>query len=164
MRRACWLLLFGVGLTHAQDKLATKRLPSGSKLHTNLLALKEPPVAWKWDAEMRRARPPLSYQLADEIMRLAESDHQPSRSAVADFTDELAIALIGKSMTDADALMLEQSINSVLRSTGATFTAATQLRSTLAAVGVDASTLRTVTRRFIAIGEEVRGPDDLPVQ
>ncbi|PYT22259.1 MAG: hypothetical protein DMG58_30515 [Acidobacteria bacterium] len=60
MRRLlCCLLLLGVSLAvaTAQDKFAaTKRLPHTSKLHTTLLALKEPPAFWKWDAEMRRPR------------------------------------------------------------------------------------------------------------
>ena len=57
--------------------------------------------------------------------------------------------------------MLERSIDDVLRSTGATFASATHFRETLATLGVEASKLQVITKRFIAIGEEVRGPDDL---
>jgi len=168
MRRLlCCLLLLGVSLAvaTAQDKFAaTKRLPHTSKLHTTLLALKEPPAFWKWDAEMRRTRSPLSYQLVNEIMSLAESEWQPSRLTVASFADELANALLGKNMTDAEALMMEDSIDAVLRSTGATFKSASRLRESLAALGVDAARLQIIIKRFIALGEEVRGPDDLPVR
>jgi len=59
-------------------------------------------------------------------------------------------------------MMLEQAIDEVLRSSGATFTSASRLRETLTALGVDASRLQIIVKRFIAIGEEVRGPDDLP--
>ena len=159
---ACCLLFLGVGLTNAQDKLATKRLPSVSKLHKILMAFKEPSAFSRWDPEMRRTRSSLSYQLADEMMSLAESDRHPSQSAVASFADEFTNALLGKNMTDAEALMLEDSIDAVLRGTGATFRSAIRLRETLATLGVDASKLLIITKRFIAIGEEVRGPDDLP--
>jgi hypothetical protein len=61
--------------------------------------------------------------------------------------------------------LLEQSIREVLRCTGATFTSATSFRQMLLAVGVDpANTAQVVTTRFIEIGEEVRGPDDLHVR
>ena len=164
-RAACLQVLLGVTLAVAQEKFhRVEGLPTASKLHATLLALREPPAAWRWDAEKQRVRPILSYQLADEIMSLADSDGQPSRATVTDFTDELTKALIGKSMTDAQALLLEASIDAVLRSTGATFRTATHLRETLATIGVDASKLPIITKRFIVLGEEVRGPEDLPVR
>jgi len=152
-RVVCCLLLFGVGVAIAQDKLAPRRLPSVSKLRSTLLALKEAGAS----------RPALSQQLADELMSLAEKDCKPSSTAVANFSDELSKALLGKHMTDAQVLLLEQSIREVLHSTGATFTSATTFRQTLLAVGVDTATAQVVTTRFIEIGEEVRGPDDLHV-
>ncbi len=155
MRRVvCWLLLSAVGVAIAQDKLAPKRLPSVSKLRSTLLALKEPGAS----------RPALSQQLSEELMSLAEKDCKPSSTAVANFSDELTKALLGKHMTDAHVLLLEQSIREVLRSTGATFTSATSFRQTLLAVGVDPSAAQVVTTRFIKIGEEVRGPDDIHVE
>ena len=81
---------------------------------------------------------------------------------MADFADELVNAVHGKNMTDAQALMLEDSIEAVLRSNGATFRAASRFREALVAFGVDAPKLQILTKRFIAIGEEVRGPDDQP--
>ena len=155
MRRVvCWLLLFAVGTAIAQDKLAPRRLPPVSKLRSTLLALSEPGAS----------RPALSQQLAEQLMSLAEKDCNPSSTAVANFSDELSKSLLEKHMTDAQALLLEQSIREVLRCTGATFTSATSFRQTLLAVGVDPATAQVVTTRFIEIGEEVRGPDDLHVQ
>jgi hypothetical protein len=95
---------------------------------------------------------------------MADSEQQPSRTTVASFAEELTSALIGRGLTNSQVMMLEQSIDEVLRSSGATFTSASRLRETLAAIGVDASKLRIITKGFIAIGEEVRGPDDLPTQ
>ena len=152
MRRVvCWFLLFGVGVATAQDKLAPKRLPSVSKLRSTLLALKEAGAS----------RPALSQQLAEELMSLAEKDCKPSSTTLAKFSDELSKALLGRHMTDPQALMLEESIDSVLHSTGATFRAASHFRETLVAIGVEAASAQIVTKRFIAIGEEVRGPDDV---
>jgi hypothetical protein len=96
-------------------------------------------------------------------MLLSDKDCTPSNSAVANFSDELSKALLGKHMNDAQVLLLEQPIRELLRSTGATFTSATSFRQTLLAVGVDPATAQLVTTRFIEIGEEVRGPDDLHV-
>jgi hypothetical protein len=155
MRRVvCWLLLFAVGVAIAQNKLAPKRLPSVSKLRSTLLALKEAGAS----------RPALSRQFAEELMSLAEKDYKPSSTAVENFSDQLSKALLGKHMTDAQVLLLEQSIREVLRSTGATFTSATSFRQTLLAAGVDPAAAQVVTTRFIEIGEEVRGPDDLHVE
>jgi hypothetical protein len=60
--------------------------------------------------------------------------------------------------------MLERSIDDVLRRSGATFTSASHLRETLATLGVGALKTQVITKRVIAIGEEVRGPDDLSAQ
>jgi hypothetical protein len=155
MRRVvCWLLLFAVGVAIAQDKLAPRRLPSVTTLRSTLLALKEAGAS----RSMR------SQQLAEEIMSLSDKDCKPSSSALANFSDELSKALLGKHISDAQVLLLEQSIREVLRSTGATFTSATSFRQTLLAVGVDPAMAQVVTTSFIKIGEEVRGPDDLHVR
>src|SRR5438034_6779509 len=45
--------------------------------------------------------------------------------------------------TNSHLMMLEQAIDEVLRSSGATFTSASRLRETLTALGVDASRLRS---------------------
>jgi hypothetical protein len=150
------LLLYGCLISGAvgQDKSAARRLEATTpKLRSTLQALKD----------RGASRTTLSHQLADEIMSMAESGHQPSRPAVTSFAEELTSALLGKELTNAQVIMLEQSIDEVLRSSGATFTSASRLRETLGSVGVDASRLQIITKRFIAVGEEVRGPDDLPV-
>jgi hypothetical protein len=125
------------------------------KLRSALLAL----------TDSAASRTTLSHRLADEIMSMADSEHQPSLPAVVTgFADELTSALIGRGLTNPQVMMLEQSIDEVLRSSGATFTSASRLRETLTAIGVDASKLQIITKRFIAIGEDLRGPDDLQVQ
>jgi hypothetical protein len=126
------LLLGGFLISGAvcQDKSTAKRPEATPKLRSTLQALKS----------RGASRATLSRQLADAILLLAESGHQPSRSAVTSFADELTTALLGRDLTNS------------------------QLRETLAALGVDASKVQIITRRFIAIGEEIRGPDDMPTR
>ena len=155
MRRVvCLLLLFGGGFAIAQDKPTPRRLPSASKLRSTLLALKEGVAS----------RNALSQRLSEELMSLAETDCKPSGTAVANFSDELSKAMLGKSMTDSQVVVLEQSIRQVLQCTGITFTSATSFRQILRAVGVDLATAQVITTRFIKIGEEVRGPDDIHLE
>lgn len=157
-RLACFVLLLGVcliGGAVGQDKSAARRPKATPTLRSTLQALKD----------RGASRTTLSHQLADVIMSLAETGHQPSRAAVMSFAEELTTALLGRELTDPQVTTLEQSIDAVLRSSGTTtFIPASQLRETLAALGVDASKVQIITRRFIAIGEEIRGPDDMPTR
>ena len=152
------LLLLGgclIGGAVCQDKSTAKRPEANPKLRSTLQALKNHGAS----------RATLSRQLADAILLLAESGHQPSRSAVTSFADELTTALLGRELTNSQVTSLAQSIEEVLRRSGTTtFIPASRLRETLAALGVDASKVRIITRRFIAIGEEIRGPDDMPTR
>jgi hypothetical protein len=150
----CCLLLLGVNLAAQPVSEDEASAAAVRKLRSTLLALKGPGAS----------RLSLSKQLVDGIMSMAESDQQPSRATVARFADELTSALIGKDLRNAHVTILQQSIGEVLRRTGATFMSASRLRETLTAVGVDAWKTHVITKRFIAIGEEVRGPDDIPAR
>ena len=158
MRRLIYsLLLLSGGLISGvagQDKIGAigaRRLELTPKLRSTLQALKD----------RSASRTTLSHRLVDEIMSMADSEHKPARTTVERFTEELTSALIGRDLTTPQVMMLERSIDEVLANSGATFTSASRLRETLAALGVDASRLQIIVKRFIAIGEEVRGPDDL---
>jgi hypothetical protein len=105
----------------------------------------------------------LSAQLVDEMMSLAPSDSQPSRGALAGFANEFISALIGKDLTDARVTTLQRCIADVLSGSGTNAKPAKLLRDTLSAMGVAASSIPNIITRFIAVGEEVRGPDDTPV-
>jgi hypothetical protein len=151
------LLLGGCLISRAvcQDKSTAKRPEATPNLRSTLQVLKD----------RGASRATLSHQLADAILLLAESGHQPSRSAVTSFADELTTMLLGRELTNSQVTTLAQSIEEVLRHSGTTtFIPASHLRETLAALGVDASRVQIITRRFIAIGEEIRGPDDMPTR
>ncbi len=124
-----------------------------AKLRITLLALKDG----------RASRTSLSEQLADNMMALTEEDRQPRRQTIAVFADQLVTALVGRELAGARATTLQQSIVDVLRGERANLASASALRETLTAVGVDTVRVQSLTTRFLAIGREVRGPDDAPV-
>jgi len=142
MRSAlCGLLLFTAVLTGETD---------AGRLTSTLLALKNGTN--------------LSDRLADDILALADPRLPPSRSTVFSFADELARGLSGRPLSNSDAALLQRSISNVLHGVGATFHSAAYVRQVLSRSGVESSKAQVITKRFIAIGEEVRGPDDIPVQ
>ena len=127
---------------------------SAQSIQTTLLALKDPGAP----------RKTLSNQLTDQMMSLSKRDQSPSRASVRRFAEDLTTALLGRDITAIRANALQKSISDVVRGKGSTFMPATTLRETLTSCGIDAPTVQGIVRRFIDIGQEVRGPDDLPVQ
>jgi mannitol-specific phosphotransferase system IIBC component len=135
------VLLLGIGL-QAQSVQAT------------LLALKD-------SAAPRKA---LSKQLTEEMMAQAKAHQTPSRFAVQRFSEDLTTALIGRDITTIRAAALQKAIADVMRGKGSTFMPASSLRETLTSCGIEEPTVQAIVQRFIDIGQEVRGPDDLPRQ
>ena len=149
MRSVVCSLLFAatlIGQTAGEDKIAI------ANLRSTLTGI------GKADA----SRASLSQRLADDMLALADRDHEPSPTVVAGFADELTAALYGKALSVRSVAVLQQSIRDVLRGSSATFAPAASLRQILTRAGVDATKSQLVTRRFMAIGEELKGPDDLP--
>lgn len=152
MRRLyfCCLLFAGPGLfgqTTPADQAA-------AKLDSILSAMKKPGAS----------RDSLSQQLANVMLSLAQRDHQPSRSTVMAFTDELTEALIGKDLKNAPPKWLLESTLEILSISGANYTKAIHLQNALNSIGVDRAKAQRVITRFIRIGEELKGPDDLGVK
>ena len=105
-----------------------------------------------------------SQRLADGMMALASDGRRPTRSEVSDFTSALTGVLAGKRIDNAQIAILQQCLVDVLRRAGVSnFALARQLRETLTALHVDDPKADLITRRFLVIGEAVRGPDDAPV-
>jgi hypothetical protein len=135
------VLLLGIGL-------------SAQTVQSTLLALKD----------SNAPRKALSKQLVDEMMVQAKAHQTPSRYAVQRFSDDLTTALIGRDITTIRAAALQKAIADLMRGKGSTFIPASSLRETLTSCGIDDRTVQAIVQRFIDIGQEVRGPDDLPVQ
>jgi hypothetical protein len=103
----------------------------------------------------------LNQQLADSILALASPERKPARTPISAFTVELANALRGTSFKDDQDTALQQCIVDVVRAGNVTnFRLAQRLRESLAALGANESNTDLVIRRFVAVGEAVRGPDD----
>jgi hypothetical protein len=123
-------------------------------IQSTLLALKD----------SHASRKTLSNQLVDQMMSLAKSDQSPSRATVQRFSEDLTTALLGKDVTKIRAEELEKAISGVLSGRGSTFLPASRLHDTLAGFRLDDRTIQLIVDRFREIGQEIRGPDDLPVQ
>lgn len=107
----------------------------------------------------------LSRQLADSMMGLAFTEHQPVRSVVESFSDEFADALAGKRVDNNREAVLQQCLMDILRGTGiSNFSVAQHLRETLKSLRVDDLKAGVITRQLLTIGEAVRGPDDSPMR
>lgn len=109
-----------------------------------------------------RAR--LSQKLADDMFAVASRDHQPTSVLVTGFAEELTAALYGKTLSNRSLRELQESIRDVLRGPGATFHSAATLRQVLTRASADETKAQLITRRFMAIGEELRGPDDVIIK
>jgi hypothetical protein len=105
----------------------------------------------------------LSNRLANQMMARAKHNQTPSRPTVQRFSSDLVSALAGKDITTIRAAVLEKAIADVLRGNGSTFLPASNLRDALAGCGVDEPTAQSIVKRFIEIGQQVRGPDDMKV-
>jgi hypothetical protein len=115
--------------------------------------------------DSKTPRKVLSDQLTDEMMALAKQDSsRPSRAAVERFSDDLITALMGKDITTVRASVLQRAVSDLLTGKGSTFEPATKLRTTLTSCGINEPTTQAIVGRFIDIGQEVRGPDDVGVQ
>ena len=148
MRRALFcLVLFGTSLVGQSEKS-----PDLNKLRPILIALKSSSAS----------RPSLTNQLVEAMMALANKDRQPARSTVVSFADEFTGMVFGKSLTNDQLDGLAAAIGEVMTGSTTNFKSSGHFRDILTAVGIDSMKKQTVTRRFIAIGEEVRGPDDSP--
>ena len=125
-----------------------------SKLNDTLMALKDPGAS----------RASLSRQLVDEMMSLAEKDHQQVRPIVAAFADELTGALIGQKLNKSQISAVQQAIVEIMRRFGSSNESACHLQETLTAIGTGYSKTQLIVRDLIAVGEAVRGADDSPLR
>ena len=103
----------------------------------------------------------LSRQLADSILPLVVRDHEPTVPQVTDFTHEISRALVGRMLSNEQVWALQQCIVDMLRGAGiSNFALAQRLHETLTALEVNDARTNIIIRRFLTIGEAVRGLDD----
>ncbi|MCU1273924.1 MAG: hypothetical protein JWO48_1355 [Bryobacterales bacterium] len=106
-------------------------------------------------------------KLADDIMALAETP-QPPRSVVQAFADNLIHALVGKPLHNHNLVrQLATGIQKTLESAG---TSTIRFHETIAAaknamrgLGISESRAQRLAIELKAIGDKVRGPEDIPL-
>src|SRR5579871_6762415 len=127
---------------------------------TSLKALQKPLAAMQ---DPKADRVAAARQLTDAMLPLADPNRKPSREIVDDFTKELAFALSGKTLSNEQLANLNASLWVVMKGSVPNLKSTSLLRDTLTNVGLANDEVHTLTALFLAIGEDVRGPDDLPV-
>jgi hypothetical protein len=145
-----------MGMKYAWLLLASTLLAqSGNKLEADLLALSGAPTA------------AVNQQLTNDILSLAETIPQPSRRVVNDFVDELTRALAGQKLDVRMISQLSTSIFGVLQSDRVTTTKYREYldlaHKALLAMGVPEPAAKRVIDRLAILGQQVRGPEDLPL-
>src|SRR5262249_1915113 len=109
------------------------------------------------------SRDAIQRQIAQTMISSAEADQQPSGSTVGRFLDELTAALSGRKLRQPQTVALAQCLVDVVRPSGvSTMLVAVRTRDLLTVAGVSAPKISLVIGKLVAIGEEVRGPDDQP--
>ena len=109
-----------------------------------------------------RADDAAGQSLASTMMSLTTGDHRPARQVDA-LVNALRGVMAGREVSEAQAAVLSQCFVNVLRGQGSNLTLATQVRQELTALRVGDQRTDLIVKRFIALGEAVRGPDDIPV-
>ena len=128
---------------------------SGNKLEADLLALGGAPTG------------AVNQQLVNDILSLTETNPQPSRRVVLDFVDELTRALAGQKLAAEPVAQLSAAILDVLHSDGVPTSKYRAMvenaRRALISMGVAMPVAQRVIGRLTILGQQVRGPEDLPV-
>jgi hypothetical protein len=103
----------------------------------------------------------LSQNLADSMLPLVVRGHEPTVPEVTDFAREITRALAGRALSDEQVVALQECLVGMLRGTGiSNFALAQHLQETLTALSIDDTQTDLIIRRFLDIGEAVRGLDD----
>ena len=142
----CAILLAGVSLTAQNSPDAARLSPVLSKALTSA----------------GRTDDAVSQSLASTMMSLTTGEHRPARQVDA-LVNAMRGVMAGREVSESQARALSQCIVNVLRGQGSNLTLAAQVRQELTVLRVGDQRTDLIVKRFIALGETVRGPDDLPV-
>jgi len=142
MRRTVLGLLVLAGAVVAQTR------PPGVAISELLMAANDPGQAAR---------------LTDQILGIGLRRPAP-RPVVEGFVRSLMAGLAGKQLTRSQADDMSRLIVNAAAGTRPNLTNVHDFRIALAKVGVDEARQDQISRRLIAIGEAVRGPDDLPAR
>jgi hypothetical protein len=103
-------------------------------------------------------------ELTDTILAISLNDREPTRQEVTGFTEALANAKATGPIPSAQVSAILSCIVDVLRDESTSnFALAERLRHALTAIRVNDLKIDLIIRRFLSVGEAVRGPDDIKV-
>ena len=138
---------------------ATQFTPEPSslrRLNSTLLTLQDPAAA-----------PAVRQQLSADLLIVSDPQHRPAQKSLRPFVDQLVSALSGKQQPAAARTQLSAAILEVLHSAGVgthRFRAAIdRSRDALTNIGVSAVDAARTADLLRAVGNDVRGPDDMPL-
>jgi hypothetical protein len=130
---------------------------STDKLNSDLMALSSPIVS----------RSAVAQQVTDDILELADKDAQPTRKSVSDFADELVQTLFARRVTAENIKPLTEALLQVLHSSGASSSAfhraVSSFRIALFRFDQSSTHAKNAVDRLFVLGQEIHGPEDLPV-
>jgi hypothetical protein len=134
--------------------LAISSLFAQTSIESALIALKDP----------HANRAALSAKLTSWMMLQASKHDGPAQPSVERFSEDLTTALLGKEVTRDRALEIEKAIFKMLSGKGSTFMPAGRFREALRDCMVEDRMTQVLVDRFTHLGQDVRGPDDLPLR
>ena len=106
----------------------------------------------------------VSQSLAGRMISIAPLEHWAGRQQMDALISALRGVMAGREISDAQLTVLSQCIVNVLRGQGGSnFALAAEIRQELTTLGIGDQRSDLIVRRFVALGETVRGPDDMPV-
>jgi hypothetical protein len=103
-------------------------------------------------------------ELTDTILAIALKDWEPTRQEVTEFTEALVAAKPPGPIAPAQVSAIQRCIVDVLRDESTSnFALAERLRHALTVIHVNDLKTDLIIRRFLAVRQGVRGPDDIKV-
>ena len=99
-------------------------------------------------------------EFVHQMVSVAPLSTPHSVSAFTDFASRLRQGIKGKAVTGRQLEGLASCIMDTLRGAHSNFSSTYQMRQILRSVGFDAGQMRDIAAAFLAVGEEINGPDD----
>lgn len=131
--------------------------PAVSSLTSTLMTLND----------AQASRDSVNRQFATRLMGYADRSSQLSQTEVTEFTAELTDALVGHTFTNLQITEAVSAMVEVVRSSGVGFAAfhgaLDRFAKALAQLGVSPARAGALATRLEAIGNHVRGPEDLRI-
>jgi hypothetical protein len=106
-------------------------------------------------------------QVVHHLLSLSEKTHEPSGLTVTFFANDLTKAMAQRQLRNADVTPLVNEIDAIFKSAGTSTVGfldhIAAFKTAMISLGVSAGDAAKASRELEAIGRQVRGPEDTPV-